>query len=50
MVGDIARDFTLNDQSGLAFNLYSNLSRKLLLVFYPKDNTPVCSKQLTDYS
>lgn len=49
MVGTIAEDFTLNDQNGKAFNLYSNLSRKILLVFYPKDNTPVCTKQLTDY-
>jgi peroxiredoxin Q/BCP len=49
MVGDIARDFTLNDQNGKAFNLYSNLNRKILLVFYPGDDTPVCTKQLTDY-
>ena len=49
MVGDIAKDFTLNDQNGVAFNLYSNLNRKILLVFYPGDNTPVCTKQLTDY-
>ena len=25
------------------------LDRKVLLVFYPKDNTPVCNLQLTDY-
>lgn len=49
MVGNIAEDFALNDQNGLVFNLYSNLGRKILLVFYPKDNTPVCTKQLTDY-
>jgi peroxiredoxin Q/BCP len=49
MHGDVAEDFTLKDQYGKAFNLYSNLSRKILLVFYPKDNTPVCTRQLTDY-
>src|SRR5690606_20470788 len=26
-----------------------NLSKKILLVFYPRDNTPVCTKQLSDY-
>ena len=49
MIGDIAEDFTLKDQNGIAFNLYGNLTGKILLVFYPKDDTPVCTKQLTDY-
>lgn len=48
-VGDIAPDFTLLNQYGEEFNLYSNLNRNVLLIFYPKDNTPVCSTQLRDY-
>ena len=49
MIGDIAEDFTLEDQDGNLFRLYDNLNHKILLVFYPKDYTPVCTKQLTDY-
>lgn len=49
MIGEQAEDFTLKDQYGNSFNLYDNLNRKILLVFYPKDKTPVCTRQLTDY-
>lgn len=45
-----APDFTLTDQHGNDFRLYDNLDKKVMLVFYPKDNTPVCTKQLCDYS
>lgn len=48
-VGDIVPDFTLPDQNGKDFNIYQNLDRNILLVFYPKDNTLVCSNQLRDY-
>lgn len=47
--GDIAPDFTLLNQQGEEFNLYKNLNRNVLLIFYPKDNTLVCSNQLRDY-
>jgi peroxiredoxin len=49
MTGDIAENFILKDQSGKVFNLYENLIKKILLVFYPGDNTPVCSRQLSNY-
>lgn len=49
MIGKTAENFILKDQFGNDFELYKNLDTKLLLVFYPKDNTPVCSAQLTDY-
>ncbi len=49
MIGDIAPDFTLKDQDGKEFNLYKELTSKIMLVFYPKDNTPVCTNQLNDY-
>lgn len=48
-VGDKAPDFTLPDQNGNQFNFYSNLKGKSLLVFYPKDYSMVCTKQLCDY-
>ena len=47
--GDNVNDFTLTDQNGNDFNLYNNLDKNVLIVFYPKDDTPVCTKQLTNY-
>lgn len=44
-----AENFILSDQNGDEFELYKNLDKNVLLVFYPKDDTPVCSKQLKDY-
>jgi len=42
-------NFILKDQQGGDFELYKNLDKKILLVFYPKDKSPVCSLQLADY-
>ncbi len=50
MVGEIVEDFVLEDQNGNTFSLYNNLNCKILLIFYPKDDTPVCTRQLSDYS
>jgi len=50
MIGDIVKNFILKDQNGNDFNLYENLDRLILLVFYPKDNSPVCTRQLTNYN
>ena len=49
MVGRSVQNFILPDQYGNNFDLYSNLDKNILLVFYPKDNSPVCSRQLSDY-
>lgn len=49
MINETAENFSLHDQYGKIFNLYKNLEKKILLIFYPKDNTPVCSRQLSDY-
>jgi len=49
MVGDPVENFILKDQDGKDFSLYDNLNQKVLLVFYPKDNTSVCNLQLTNY-
>jgi peroxiredoxin Q/BCP len=49
-VGDIAPNFILKDEAGNDFELYKNLDKQVLLAFYPKDDTPVCSSQLADYN
>ncbi len=47
--GDPASLFTLPDENGQPFSLQQQLGTRLLLVFYPGDNTPVCTRQLCDY-
>jgi len=49
VVGDIAKNFSLKDQYGNKFELYKNLDKRILLVFYPKDDSRVCSLQLSNY-
>lgn len=49
-IGDLVDNFELYDQYNNKFVLYENLDSDILLVFYPKDNSPVCTKQLMDYS
>jgi len=44
-VGTKAPDFTLNDQNGAEVRLSDFLGRKVALYFYPKDNTPGCTRQ-----
>ena len=48
-VSDKAPNFTLKDDEGADFSLAANRGQRILLVFYPGDNTPVCTKQLCDY-
>jgi peroxiredoxin len=48
-VGDHAPDFTLRDQDGEEVSLSDYRGRKVLLVFYPGDFSPVCSDQLSIY-
>lgn len=40
-----APDFTLNDQNGAPVSLSDHLGKKVVLYFYPKDNTPGCTRQ-----
>lgn len=47
--GDQAPDFDLPDQAGALFRLSDHQGKRLLLVFYPGDDTPVCTAQLCDY-
>ncbi|MBQ2954868.1 MAG: thioredoxin-dependent thiol peroxidase [Clostridia bacterium] len=44
-VGTKAPDFTLNDQNGTEIRLSDFLGKKIVLYFYPKDNTPGCTRQ-----
>jgi peroxiredoxin len=47
--GEPAPDFTLRNQDGEEVSLSDFRGRKLLLVFYPMDFSPVCSDQLSVY-
>ena len=50
MATEFAENFKLRDQNGLEFQLYDNLDKRNLLVFYPNDDTPVCTRQLLNYN
>lgn len=43
--GTKAPDFTLFDKNGESVRLSDFLGKKIVLYFYPKDNTPGCSRQ-----
>ena len=40
-----APDFTLTDGKGNEVSLSDHLGKKVVLYFYPKDNTPGCTRQ-----
>lgn len=44
-VGTKAPDFTLMDQSGAPVSLSDFAGKRVVLYFYPKDNTPGCTRQ-----
>ena len=43
--GNMAPDFTLKNQDNLDITLSNYLGSKVVLYFYPKDNTPGCTTQ-----
>ncbi len=43
--GKKAPEFTLEDQTGKKVSLSDFLGKKVVLYFYPKDNTPGCTRQ-----
>jgi peroxiredoxin len=47
--GDVAPDFTLPSTAGEIVLSERLRERAVLLVFYPGDDTPVCTAQLCDY-
>jgi peroxiredoxin Q/BCP len=44
-IGDIAPNFSLKDGHGDEWNLSEQRGKTVVLLFYPGDNTPVCTKQ-----
>ncbi len=49
-VGDQAPDFTLPGTGGREYSLADFIGKPIVLVFYPGDDTPVCTKQLNAYN
>jgi peroxiredoxin Q/BCP len=45
-VGEAAPDFELKDNEGRTWRLSDHRGRVVALVFYPRDETPVCTKQM----
>jgi thioredoxin-dependent peroxiredoxin len=48
-VGDAAPDFTLPDQDGNTVSLTGLSGKNVVLVFYPADETLICTKQLCEF-
>ncbi len=48
--GSKAPDFLLPDQDGVMHRLSDYAGQKVILYFYPKDNTPGCTKQACGFS
>lgn len=44
-IGTKAPDFTLSDKDGNSVSLSDFKGKKIVLYFYPKDNTPGCTRQ-----
>ena len=40
-----APDFTLEDKDGKTVSLSDFIGKKVVIYFYPKDNTPGCTRQ-----
>ena len=49
-IGTKAPDFELQDQNGKTHRLSDYLGKKVILYFYPKDNTSGCTKQACGFS
>ncbi|HEY1402924.1 MAG TPA: peroxiredoxin [Pyrinomonadaceae bacterium] len=45
-VGSVAPDFILHDTEGAEWQMSAQHGRVVVLLFYPGDETPVCTKQL----
>jgi thioredoxin-dependent peroxiredoxin len=49
-VGDRAPDFSLPGTGGNTYSLAQFRGKPLVVVFYPADESPVCTKQLNSYN
>lgn len=47
-LGDLAPDFTLDGTDG-PFTLSAHRGERVVLLFYPGDDSPVCTKQMCSY-
>ncbi len=45
-VGDAAPHFSLSDGEGTSWSLDSNRGKVVVLLFYPGDETPICTRQM----
>ena len=48
-LGDKAPDFTLPDQDGTLVKLSSFKGQRVIIYFYPKDDTPGCTKEACNF-
>lgn len=48
-IGDKAPDFTLLSDANKKISLKDFRGKKVILYFYPKDNTPGCTRQACDF-
>ena len=48
-IGDAAPDFTLPDQNGNPVSLSSLRGQRVVIYFYPKDDTPGCTKEACNF-
>lgn len=48
-VGDVAPNFKLSDKDGKVYELSSFLGKKVVVYFYPKDDTPGCRTQACSF-
>ena len=48
-IGSLAPDFTLPDQDGNPVTLSRLRGKNVVLIFYPRDETTVCRKQLCEF-
>jgi peroxiredoxin Q/BCP len=49
MLGIPVKDFSLPSTGGATFNLSEHKGKKLVLYFYPKDNTPGCTTESVQF-
>jgi peroxiredoxin Q/BCP len=49
LLSKVVKDFSLPSTGGGAFRLSEHRGKKLVLYFYPKDNTPGCTVEGTDF-
>ncbi|WP_291650582.1 thioredoxin-dependent thiol peroxidase [Clostridium sp.] len=48
-IGSLAPDFTLMGSDGKDHKLSDYIGKKVILYFYPKDNTPGCTTEACDF-